>query len=181
MINDMYMRDSEIDLLNSLVGKRLRAYGSSKPGVDLGFAVEDVFLEFEDAVIAIREDFVSTNVCGDVSDYLALRIDTGYSERLEADQQGGVYYFFKGERLNATKVHRARLIRDFDGQKEMFDHDALLEFVFETGSLWFLKDELSTPFIFFFTSKSGESPTLPDPSDGWPKTLADNWRGEWIS
>ena len=62
--DDMHLRDSEIDLLNSLVGKRLRAYGSSKPGVDLGFAVEDVFLEFDDAVIAIREDFVSTNVCG---------------------------------------------------------------------------------------------------------------------
>ena len=177
----MLIQGSEIETLQALVGQKLTAYGSAKPGVDLGYSIEDVFVEFEDSLITICEEYTNANVCGEIGDYLALRVHLGYEKRREADIVGGTYYFFKGEILRSVAIHRARLTRIQDSMVSSFEHDALLEFVFETGSLWFLKDELSTPLIQFFTSKSGQHPSLPDPADGWPHMLADNWTGEWIS
>ena len=176
----MFIQASEIETLQSLVGQKITAYGSAKPGVDLGYSIEDAFIEFEESLITIREDYISANVCGEMGDYLALRVQLGYGQRHEADSAGGVYYFFKGEKLQKVKVHRARITRKQDSVIQSFEHDALLEFIFETGSLWFLKDELSTPFIRFFTSKIGQYPALPNPADGWPNMLTDNWTGEWI-
>lgn len=181
MNTEMYLKDSEIHLLRSLIGKKLIAYGSAKPGVDLGYAIEDAFIEFEDALVSVREDFVTASVCGEIGDYLALRVDVGYRQRREADIAGGVYYFFKGERLKSVRVHRARLTRSRDTGIESFDHDALLEFEFETGSLWFLKDELSTPLIQMETSKVGERYLLPNPAEGWPNSIGDIWYGDWVS
>ena len=181
MKTEMFIQDSEISLLKSLIGKKLTAYGSAKPGVDLGYAIEDTFIEFGDSLVTIREDYVSTSVCGEVGDYLTLRVEEGYRQRSEADGAGGVYYFFKGEKLNSVNVHRARLTRHRESLVESFDHDALLEFEFVSGSLWFLKDELSTPFIQFFTSNAGTRPSLPSPADGWPNLLNDSWHGEWLT
>ena len=177
---DMKLPEDDTHILEHLVGSRLLTYGSAKPGVDLGFSIEEVFLEFEDSLITVREEYVSANVCGEIGEYLALRVLLGYDQRREADIAGGVYYFFKGETLRNVTVHRARLIRNRDSQVSSFEHDALLEFEFELGSLWILKDELSTPFIQLFTSKDGQSPVLPNHADGWPNTLTDRWTGEWI-
>ena len=111
MTSEMHLQENELQTLDSLIGQRLNAYGTSQPGVALGFAVEDVFLEFENDTIGIREEFVSTSVCGEVSDYLTLRIEPGYPQRKKADKEGGVYSSFMGECLLGTKVHRARLTR----------------------------------------------------------------------
>jgi hypothetical protein len=177
----MLIQDSELQLLGLQVGKRLKAYGSAKPGIDPGLFVEDVFVEFEDSLISIREEYIRTEVCGELGEYLSLRVEEGYLSRNEADVAGGVYCFFKGERLHEVKVHRARLKREQDSCVQTFEHDALVEFKFESGSLWILKDELSTPVLRCVTSKEGESPSFPSPAEGWPNTLTDNWTGEWVS
>jgi hypothetical protein len=181
MRNAMFLQESELKILEQLIGKRLKAYGSVKPGIDPGYLVEDVFVEFEDSLISIREEYIRTEVCGEMGEYLSLRVEEGYHNRNEAGAAGGVFYFYKGEPLHAVKVHRARLNGEQGTNVQSFEHDALLEFKFESGSLWILKDELSTPFIRCIISKEGEALSLPSPADGWPHTLTDNWTGEWIS
>ena len=181
MRNEMFIQEFELAILEQQIGKRLNAYGSAKPGVDLGYFVEEVFVEFEDSLITIREEFIRTEVCGEFGEYLSLRVEEGYLSRNEADVAGGVYYFFKGELLHEVKVLRAELIREQGSGVQSFEHDALVEFKFESGSLWILKDELSTPLLRCETSKEGELPSLPSPADGWPQTLTDNWTGEWLS
>ncbi len=176
----MLIQAAEIETLQTLVGKKLASYGSAMPGVDLGSAIQEVFLEFDDSIITVREESVRADVCGEIGEYLTLRVLVGYDQRREADSAGGVYYHFKGETLRNFTIHRARLIRHRDSQVSSFEHDALVEFEFETGSLWILKDELSTPLIQLLTSQSGQSPVLPNPADGWPNALTDHWTGEWI-
>lgn len=177
---DMKLPAEDTKILENLVGCRLLSCGSATPGVDLGYAIQKVFVEFDDSLITVREDYVNANVCGEIGEYLALRVLLGYDHRRDADRAGGVQYFFKGETLRNFTIHRARLIRNRDSQVSSFEHDALLEFEFGSESQWILKDELSTPFIQLITSKNGQSPLLLNPADGWPNTLTDHWTGEWI-
>lgn len=178
---DMKLPGEDTHILEHLIGSRLLCYGSAKPGVDLGSAIKEVFLEFDDSIITVREEYVTADVCGEIGEYLTLRVLVGYDQRSEADSAGGVYYHFKGEALRNVTIHRARLIRHRGSHVSSFEHDALVEFEFESGSLWILKDELSTPFIQLLTSQSGQSPVLPNPADGWPNTVTDHWSGEWIT
>ena len=171
---------SEFETLRSLIGKRLTAYGTSKPGIDSGIAVEEIFVEAGELLVSLIEEFVLTNVCGEVNEYLKFAILDGYPNRAEADVVGGAYFHFRNESIRSINIYRAHLERIIDGVKAgEFDHDAAIEIVLESGSLRFIKSDLSTPLIEFHHSEFGKEPALPDPAAGWPKSLSDNWDGTW--
>ena len=169
-----------LDRLALLAGSRLRAYGSDKPGIESGVAVEDIFIEADDAVVTLRVVFEQTDVCGEVGDYLHLVVEDGFPNRLEAESEGGVYFHFKGEVIRAVIVHRATLERSRDGvQVGCFEHDAAVQLVLESGSLVFLNDDLSTPIIESFVWAGTDGSALPDPAAGWPSTVFSSWTGSW--
>lgn len=169
-----------LDRLASLVGLRLRAYGSDKPGVDSGVAVEDVFIEADNAVVTLRVVFEQTDVCGEVGDYLHFIVEDGFPNRLEAESEGGVYFHLKGEVIRSVIVHRATLERSRGGvQVGRFEHDAAVQIVLESGSLVFLNEDLSTPIIESFVWAGTDGSALPDPAAGWPSTVFSSWTGSW--
>jgi hypothetical protein len=171
---------SEIENLRSLIGKKLLAYGTAKPGVDSRFAVQEVFIEVEDQIISVIEEFELTDVCGEVGEYVKFEVLSGYQDREKANELGGAYFHFHDEIIRAINIYRAHLERFTDGvQSGKFEHDAGIELVLESGSLRFLKSDLSTPLIEFVDSETGREPSLPDPAAGWPKTLPDTWDGSW--
>jgi len=169
------------DLLQSIVGKRLDAFGTPKPGVDTGTAIEEVFIQVEGAAIVLSLDFESANVCGEIGDYLRILVDEGNQKRSESESVGGVYFFFKGETVQSVLIHTARITRNFEGVESSFEHDASVEIAFETGSLWISKTDLAVPILNFEAVIAGQPSPLTDPAEGWPNTVFDRWIGEWLS
>lgn len=177
---DGHIGAESLSRLASLVGSELQAYGSDKPGVDSGVAVENFFIEAGGAFITLRVAYEPTDVCGEVGDYLHLVVEDGFSRRAEADAEGGVYFHFKGETIRSVIVHRATLERFHNGiEARRFERDAAIQFVLDSGSLVFLNDDLSTPILesLVWTDSAGSS--LPDPAAGWPSTMFSNWTGSW--
>jgi hypothetical protein len=180
MRTDAHIDDAGLGRLARLAGSRLLAYGSDKPGVESGVAVEDVFIEAEDAVITLRVVFERTDVCGEVGDHLHFEVEDGFSLRPEAESEGGVYYHFKGELIRSVIVHRATLEHARDGvELGRFEYDAGVELVLESGSLVFFNDDLSTPIIESLIWPEAEGPALPDPAASWPSTIFSSWTGSW--
>ena len=53
---DMKLPAEDTKILENLVGCRLLSCGSATPGVDLGYAIQKVFVEFDDSLITVRVD-----------------------------------------------------------------------------------------------------------------------------
>ncbi len=181
MKTDLPIKDKDRTLLQMLVGKRLDAFGTPKPGVDAGTAIEEVFIQVEGAAIVISLDFESANVCGEIGDYLRILVGEGNQKRSESESVGGVYFFFKGETVQSVSIHTARITRNFEGKESSFEHDASVEIAFETGSLWISKTDLAVPILNFEVVFVDQPSPLTDPAEGWPNTVFDRWSGEWLS
>jgi hypothetical protein len=181
MKNGFTIPSGEMDVLRTLIGKTFVSCGTSKPGVDREVAIEEVFIATEGATIECRLVFEPANVCGEIGDYVAFVIKEGSEFPSQSKTARGGSESFAGEIVRAVTVHRAQLVRTTEAAVRSFEHDALIDLTFDTGSLWLFKEDLSTPMIeIFATAASRFDSVLPNPASGWPQTTSDHWEGEWL-
>ncbi len=180
MRSDGILRNADCALLAELIGQSLEAFGSDKPGVDPGCAIERMFLQVQGQMLTLNLEFDLANVCGEEGDYLHFEVLKGFDELPAAEAEAGVYYQFRGEVIRSVLVHRASLKRTLEGSNSgEFQHDAAIELVFDKGSLVFMMSDLVVPMIETIIFGPDELVELPDPSSGWPSTILDTWIGSW--
>jgi len=176
------LKNADCDLLAELIGQSLIAFGSDKPGVDPGCAIERVFLQAQDRIVTVALEFDQADVCGEEGDHLHFEVSRGFGELRAAEAEAGIYYQFRGELIRSIRVHRAVLKRTQEGTDSgKLEYDAAIELLFDSGSLIFIMSDLVVPMIETIIFGPDELVELPDPSSGWPSTILDAWSGSWSS